>query len=253
MTAARRKQRILEMTGQGQECSVHELADQFDVSEMTVRRDLADLADQGRIVRTHGGAAPASGVMFEFRFLNRVHENRSEKDEIARVAGEMVNDGDTVILDSGTTTLILSETLRAKKNLSIVTTSLPVASKLQYCDNIDVVLLGGRLRHDVPDLMGALTLRNLQEVRADTAFIGADAIDEDGVVYNKSIELAHLLQTMSEAAEQVYIVADSSKLHGTALAKIGTLTEWSGLITDNSASEKMLQRLRKNGVDLFLE
>ncbi|MFP4028388.1 MAG: DeoR/GlpR family DNA-binding transcription regulator [Candidatus Brocadiia bacterium] len=252
MTAARRKQKILEMTGRGRECSVHELADEFDVSEMTVRRDLADLADQGRIVRTHGGAAPASGVMFEFRFLNRGHENRSQKEAIARVAAKKVNDGNTVILDSGTTTLILSEALRANKDLTIVTTSLPVASKLQYCDGIDIVLLGGRLRHDTPDLMGALTLRNLEEVRADCAFIGADAIDEEGVVYNESIEVAHLLRTMSKAADQVYIVADSSKLGKAALARIGSLTEWNGLITDESANDATVEKLRENGVEVFL-
>ena len=112
----------------------------------------------------------AERVSFEFEFLNRVKENQSAKEAIAVAAAAEVKDGESVMLDSGTTTRELAKQLRGKQALTVITSSLPIAAELQYDQQIEVLLLGGRLRASSPDLAGALTERNLETLRADVAF-----------------------------------------------------------------------------------
>jgi len=250
-SATKRKDAILERLGRGEECHVTSLAEAFGVSEMTVRRDLDALAAQGQIVRTHGGAAPGSGVVFQFRFLERAGEHGAAKEAIARRAAELVPDGATVALDSGTTTLALARELRGKRGLTVITTSLPVASELQHSDAVEVILLGGRIRRDSPDLSGALTLRSLEVLHADMAFFGADAVDLRGTCYQGRIEVAHLLETMASIADTVYVVADSSKLGSTATARVGSLRSWKGLITDSGLTAAAQRKLRAAGVNVI--
>jgi DeoR/GlpR family transcriptional regulator of sugar metabolism len=243
-----RQKAICELIAQRGECSIEELVARFRVSGMTIRRDLQALADRGKVIRTHGGAAMADRISFEFEFLNRVRDNQSAKSEIAETAAAQLKDGESVMLDSGTTTLELAKKLRGHKRLTVITSSLPIAAQLQYDGQIEVLLLGGRLRASSPDLVGALTESNLEMLRADAAFLGADAIDEQGNVYQESPETARMLSKMAASAGRVYVVADGSKLGKTALWKFGRLTDWAALITDSSANKSFLAGLKKIGV-----
>ncbi len=233
------------------ECFVNELAAQFNVSGMTIRRDLQALADQGKVIRTHGGAAMAERISFEFDFLKRAEEQETAKTAIGEAAAAIVEDGQSVLLDSGTTTLAVARQLKGKKNLMVVTTSLPIASQLQYDAEIAVLLLGGYLRAGSPDLAGALTEANLQTLHAEVAFIGADGIDARGNVYNQSPEVAHLLAKMAAAADRVFVVADHSKLGKTALWRFGRLKDWAGLVTDATADRGLVAALKKSGVRII--
>jgi DeoR/GlpR family transcriptional regulator of sugar metabolism len=219
------------------ECSVEDLAQSFGVSPMTIRRDLNALAESGQVIRTHGGAAPAEAVMFEFQFLRRAKLNASAKDRIGAAAASLVRDGQSVLLDSGTTTLCIARHLRERSGITVITTSLPIASVLQRAGGVQTLLLGGYVRREAPDLQGPLTESNLEALRADIAFIGADGIDANGSCYNASLTVARMLGKMIRAAQQVYVVADASKLGRTALASFGQLSDFSGLITD--ATEPM--------------
>ncbi|MBN1558031.1 MAG: DeoR/GlpR transcriptional regulator [Lentisphaerae bacterium] len=249
--AVRRQETILGRVRAGRACHVGTLARQLGVSEMTVRRDLDALAAEGRIVRTHGGAAPASGVVFQFKFLERAAEHRAAKEAIARRAAGLVPDGAAVALDSGTTTLALARALRARDGLTVITSSLPIASELQYCEAMEVILLGGRLGRGSPDLGGALALRALEALHADIAFLGADAVAADGTCYHASLEVAHLVGAIAGIADAVYIVADSSKLRRTATARAGSLADWAGLITDAGLSSRVRRSLKAAGVNLI--
>ena len=142
---------------------------------MTVRRDLKSLAERGKVLRTHGGAALAERVSFEFDFLHRLREHQAAKDAIAVAAAAVVEDGESVLLDSGTTTLALAKQLCQKQRLTVVTTSLPIAAQLQYDRHIEVLLLGGYVRPSSPDLVGAMTEANLESLRADVAFLAPPA------------------------------------------------------------------------------
>ena len=181
-----RQKAIGELIARRGECSIEELGEHFGVSGMTIRRDLQALADQGKVIRTHGGAAMAERISFEFDFLNRVRNHQLAKEAIAAAAAAQVKDGESVMLDSGTTTLEVAKRLRERQGLTIITSSLPIAARLQFARQIEVLLLGGRLRASSPDLAGAITESNLETLRADVAFLGAHAIDRQGRVFQES-------------------------------------------------------------------
>jgi DeoR/GlpR family transcriptional regulator of sugar metabolism len=247
MSQETRRRQIYEWISEAGECSIEELVQRCGVSGMTIRRDLQVLAEEGRVLRTHGGAAMAERVSFEFEFLRQVRENQAAKEAIAVLAAAQVKDGESVMLDSGTTTLQIAKHLRGKRGLTVITSSLPNAAQLQYDQHIEVLLLGGRLRASSPDLVGALTEANLETLRADVAFLGADAIDRQGAVYQHSPEIARMLTRMAASAGRVFVVADGLKLDRTALWRFGRLADWAALITDSSADRSVLAMLKKSG------
>ncbi len=248
-----RRGRILAVLDRQGERSIEVLAQEFGVSEMTIRRDLQELADEGRIIRTRGGAAPAGHISFAFSFLERTRQHAAEKEHIARIALSLIRPGQSVLLDSSTTTLAIARQLPTIPGLTVITTSLPIASALYGRDGIDVMLLGGVLRNTAPDLTGALTESSLELIRADIAFIGADAIDEDGFIYNTSPEVGRMLKRMADAATRVCAVADHSKIGRHQLMRFANVADWHGLITDTGLDPDIGQRLVRAGVQLLQE
>jgi DeoR family transcriptional regulator, fructose operon transcriptional repressor len=242
-------ERLLRERGQ---CTVEVLASELNVSDMTIRRDLQHLAEAGRVVRTHGGAAPAEQVLFEFQFLRRTRQQGEQKDAIGERAAALVEDGQSVMLDSGTTTLSLARHLVRRQRLVVITTSLPIAATLQSAVGVETHLLGGIIRRDTPDLSGPLTEANLDAFHADLAFIGADAVGTDGELFNASMSNGRMLAKMATRAGAVYVVADSSKIGRSALSRFGNVRNWSGLITDNCISPADADALRNVGVNLLL-
>lgn len=251
MNRTQRQNRICELLGIRGECQVEEIAAKLKVSGMTVRRELQTLADQGKVIRTHGGATMAQRISFEFAFLSRARDNEVAKDAIGRAAAAMIAEGQSVLLDSGTTTLAVARHLRGRKGVQVITTSLPIASLLQYEHEIHVLLLGGSLRAGSPDLAGAITEANLESIRADLAFIGTDGVDADGSAYNQSPEVARLLAKMASAARRAYIVADNSKLGHTALWRSCRVKDLAGLITDEAVPSPLLALLSKGGAKVI--
>lgn len=249
--AATRKQQLLALLEHEGEQSVDGLAQRFHVSGMTIRRDLQDLATEGKVIRTHGGAAPAARISFEFRFLERAATHAAQKQQIAELAAGLVEPGQVVMLDSGTTTLAVARQLKQIEPLTVVTTSLPIASDLFGLEHIDLILLGGTLRKDAPDLVGAMTDQNLDVLRADVAFIGADAISETGELFNASADVGRMLQRMAASSSRAFAVADSSKIGSHDLMRFGELRHWAGLITDDELTRTHAKRLEQHGARLI--
>lgn len=248
-----RQKRLIEIIANvGGESQIDQLAQELGVSEMTIRRDLQALAEEGKVIRTHGGATLGERVSFEFEFLKKAEQNQAAKEAIAKCAVTKVEEGQSVLLDSGTTTLALANELRSKQKLTVVTTSLPIASRLQFCQQIEVLLLGGYVRASSPDLAGALTEANLESLYADIAFVGAAGIDRKGAVYQQSPEVARMLTKMVKSAKQVFVVADNSKFDKTALCRCGRLQDWAGLITDQGADKAVIAALSKKGVQVTI-
>lgn len=246
-----RRRLILQMLRERGECSVDDLARACSVSDMTIRRMLTRLADEGQVVRTHGGASPASRVSFEFQFLRKSQIEPEAKDQIGAEAAKLVGDGQSIMLDSGSTTLALARQLTNRTGLTIITTSLPIASTMQQAPGVETLLLGGFVRREAPDLEGPLTEANLDTLRADMAFVGADGIDADGNVYNASLSVAKMLQKMVKAAGKTYVVADHTKLGRKALISFGNAREWAGLITDAGDDNEIVSQLRVAGVNII--
>jgi DeoR/GlpR family transcriptional regulator of sugar metabolism len=245
-----RQARIREMLERRGEVAIGDLAATLGVSEMTIRRDLDRMERAGRVRRTHGGAVPAERLAFEFDFAARRQSHRAAKEAIAAAAVRLVKPGDRLILDAGTTTLDLACRLREIPGLVVVTPSLAVATELQFAERIQTILLGGELRRGSPDLTGVVPETVLDMLAADIAFQGADGIGLDGRLYTGDLRMARVDQKIRSRVDRTYILADSSKVGGVALACHGRLQDVDGWFTDDGIAPADLAALRSLGVDI---
>lgn len=247
LPSAARQSQIRERFAAGPGVSVSELAREFDVSEMTIRRDLAVLEGQSHIQRTHGGAFLTQRMMLEFDYRGRREVNRAAKAAIAAEARKLVQPGQRLILDTGTTTLEFAALLKDGKDLTVITPSLAVASELQHAAGVEVILLGGVIRRGSPDLTGPVTENCLELFSADFAFQGADGIGDDGAIYNSDLRLARVDKLMRRVARRSCLLADHTKIGTTALARNGTLADVDIFITDTGAPAAVLKRFARLG------
>lgn len=245
LPSAARQSSIRERFAERPGVSVAELAREFGVSEMTIRRDLAALEGKAHIQRTHGGAMLTERMMLEFDYRNRREMNQAAKRAIALEAAKLVKAGDRLILDNGTTTLALASLLRDRQDITVVTPSLAVASELQHAPGVEVILLGGVIRHGSPDLTGPVTEHSLEMFAVDYAFQGADGIGPDGSIYNSDLRLARVDQMMRRVAKRCCLLADDTKIGQTALARSGSLADFDFFITNTGASRDALRRFSK--------
>ncbi|NQU09696.1 DeoR/GlpR transcriptional regulator [bacterium] len=225
---------ILKLLADGRERPVTHLARRFGVALMTIRRDLAELAATGQLVRTHGGALLARPGHIEFAFQRRGEAHHREKHAIARAAAALVGPGMTVSLDTGTTTLAIARAIAGVDRLKVLTSSLAIAAALYPHENIELVLLGGIARQGSPDLHGDLTEENLRRFRVQIAFLGADAVSPDGC-YTVDAGVARVSRAMIANAIQKVLVADHSKFQNTAFRRFAALNDLDLLITDGGA------------------
>ena len=247
LPSAARQSQIRERFAAGPGVSVSELAREFDVSEMTIRRDLAVLEGQSHIQRTHGGAFLTQRMMLEFDYRGRREVNRAAKAAIAAEARKLVQPGQRLILDTGTTTLEFAALLKDGKDLTVISPSLAVASELQHAAGVEVILLGGVIRRGSPDLTGPVTENCLELFSADFAFQGADGIGDDGAIYNSDLRLARVDKLMRRVARRSCLLADHTKIGTTALARNGTLADVDIFITDTGAPAAVLKRFARLG------
>jgi len=245
LPSAARQSRIRARFAERPGASVAELAKEFGVSEMTIRRDLAALEGQQHIQRTHGGAMLTERMMLEFDYRHRRELNQAAKRAIAIEAAKLVKPGDRLILDNGTTTLALASVLRDQRDITVVTPSLAVASELQHAPGVEVILLGGVIRRGSPDLTGPVTEHGLELFAVDYAFQGADGIGLDGSIYNSDLRLARVDQMMRRVAKRCCLLSDDSKIGRTALARSGSLADFDYFITNTGVSRDALRRFSK--------
>ncbi|MGD9127681.1 MAG: DeoR/GlpR family DNA-binding transcription regulator [Planctomycetia bacterium] len=252
MDRSSRLAHIRTLVAQRGTCLVGELASELGVSMMTIRRDLESLAEDGRVIRTHGGATLGERATFEFTFLDRVNTNREAKMAIAMAAVDLTRGCQTMMLDGSTTTLAIARQLRGMEGLTVVTTSLPAAAELQHEPGIDVLLPGGYVRPASPDLTGSLTESNLGLLNAEYAFLGADAIDASGRVFTNPPDNSTVVLKMAAAAKHVYVVADHTKLNKTTLRCFGQLSQWDGLITDDGCDREFVRQLEESNIRVIV-
>ena len=239
-----RQKQLLEHLGETGTCSIDELCRLFDVSEMTIRRDLSSLQQEGLLIRTHGGAKLTESAFFEISFAAKTTQFVQEKRQIAERAAEMVSDGDRVIVDSGTTTGHLTRCIRDRR-ITVVTNALNVASDMIDNKQIDIHVCGGTLQRGSLTLVGPLATRSFESLRCDRLFLGVEGIDQTGTMTVPDIEETLVKQAMMKAAREVIVLADHSKLGRNSFGVIGSLSSVTTLITGRQADEDMLASLRK--------
>lgn len=249
MIRRRRHELILARLAEHDAVEAEQLAREFDVNVVTIRRDLASLAASGLVVRTHGGALPAPRGRVEFTFQHRHQAHEAEKASIARRAAGLVEPGMSISLDTGSTTLAVARRLARISPLRVLTSSLAIAAELCRCDNLELVLLGGTVRKDSPDMFGLLTEENLRRFRVNLAFIGADAAGPDGLFTTDS-NVARVSAAMIGGAERSAVVADSSKFAATAFVRFAGWDQIDDMITDDAAPPDARDWLARTGANV---
>ena len=247
-----RQAAIAQFVTHHQRVSVDQLVQSFGISPATARRDLDVLAGHGRLQRMHGGARSVPPVVStpapELPALQREDEQRTEKGRIGAAAAALVNDGETVFIGSGTTTLEVARNLRNCRKLTVITNSLLVVNVLADIADIDVIALGGQLRRSEMSLIGHAAEHALADVRADKVIIGIRAIDSDAGLTN-----AYAPETMTDRAilkvgREIIVVADHTKFGRIAPAFVAPLSAVHTLVTDNSDGHKQLDTITALGV-----
>ncbi|MBO0876230.1 MAG: DeoR/GlpR transcriptional regulator [Pseudonocardia sp.] len=229
-----RREAILTELAEGRG-TVAELSESLAVSAATVRRDLRLLADQGRATRTYGGAV-SGPRLFERTLGQKEHSSIRQKDAIAEHAASLVEDGDVLVLDAGTTTGRLAHHLRDRAGLTVLTNGINTLVTLSQSENITLITLGGQLRHLSQALVGPLAEETLRHVVADKVFLGADGFLPERGLSCPTLEQASLKALMASRAREVYVLADHSKLGAAPFPFYAPLTGATTLVTDAEAT-----------------
>jgi DeoR/GlpR family transcriptional regulator of sugar metabolism len=245
-----RRSRLLEMVRERGFAALPDLAELLSVSESTVRRDLEALEDSGQAKRTHGGVfyTGASPKLPHFDQLQPANWDR--KRAIARKAAELVSDGDTVLLDGGTTTYEVARLLVGRP-LQIVTNSLPTANLFASNTNTDLVLLGGYVYPRTGVSLGPYANEMLARLNVRRLVMSVAGINERGF-YNSNLLLVETERAMIEAAEEVIVVADSTKFGHQSLAHLAPLSEAHHLVVDDGIAREWKQKVEDAGVRLTI-
>lgn len=252
-TVSRRAKILEEIEVKGQ-VSVTELSKMFKISEVTIRNDLAHLERQNMLIRARGGAIKIKfyRMGIDPSISDKQKEFLREKQRIANAAVKLIEDGDTIVLDSGTTTTEIAKNLSKFKNLTIITNALNIAIILSEYEGFNIFMPGGILRKKSLSLVGVLADENFGKFYCDKLFLGVDGFDTTHGLSTPNSEEAHLNQIMINTAKKVVVVADSRKFLRRRFAFIGPITFVNTVITDSGVRDEDKSRLEKNGIEVIV-
>jgi DeoR family transcriptional regulator of aga operon len=248
-----RRRRIREGVERNERATVEELVRQFGVSAVTIRGDLDALAEAGVLVRSHGGALRRDGAAGDIPIPVKETLRHPEKVRIAQAAVNLIRDGETVLLDSGTTTAEIARQIRFRRfdSLTVITNALNVATELSTLPSLRVIVVGGVLRHMSFSLSGPQAEQTLRGLHADRLFLGVDGIDPEIGLMTPDVLEAQLNACMIRIAREVVVVADSSKFERRSVSVIAKFDAVQRLITDVGAPRGVLAALRARGVEVI--
>jgi DeoR/GlpR family transcriptional regulator of sugar metabolism len=252
MLSEERHQTILGLLEDKGSVSVTDLVAQFDVSEMTIRRDLDVLEKKGLLRRVHGGAVSDRGRSFEPPFMSRSTTQSDAKRRIGELAASLVRSGESITLDVGTTTLEVARSLADKQNLTIITPCFQIASLL--CENPDIrlILTGGILRHGELSMVGHMAERVFQEFYTDKLFLGAAGVDFEVGLTEYNLEDTLVKQAMLRSAKQTILVTDASKFNRVAFTAIAPLHLVNTVVTDAAVDAEVVRRLGDLNIEVLV-
>ncbi|HVW76470.1 MAG TPA: DeoR/GlpR family DNA-binding transcription regulator [Alloacidobacterium sp.] len=233
---------VLQLLKENTSASISDIAEQFGVSHMTIRRDLQKLAEQGRVIRTPGGARIERWRGMERTFLERLEKMSPAKSSIGKAAASLIQDGQSVVLDSGTTTLYVARELRERRNVIVVTFSMAVLEELASAEEIRLELTGGVYRASSHDLVGHGVAESLKSIYADHVLFGAAAVSfTRGIMVHDPDAQREMLQ----AGKQKILLVDSSKIGKEATYRLCGIEDCDLIITDDQLSDADFARLSR--------
>ncbi len=243
-----REKKILSLLSEDPGRSVSWLSKSLEVSPVTVRNDLNSLAEKGVLIRTWGGAFPS----FHPDILERRRFNNEEKNKIAKAAAELIGDGDTVMIEAGTTTALIAKYLFGKRDINIVSTSTLVLPYARANPALQLTIIGGQFRASTESAVGPSALRELERFHVSKAFVGTDGFSTGNGMTTHLVEGAEIVKKMSEQAEETILVADSSKYGKSGFVKVLPLSAVEKIICDSGLSANDRKEIEESGIDLLL-
>ncbi len=251
LSSVERRQQIIRFLQTQKRSTVDELIRHFRVSPATIRRDLDALEKQGKIRRFRGGAMLGQAPP-ELPALQRAKEQAEEKARIGKAAAQLVEDGDTIFLGSGTTVLEVARHLHGKEGLTVITNSLLVVNELAHDEAIETIVIGGMLRHSELSMIGHIAEQALREVRANKVFMGIRAIDLKNGLTNDYLPETLTDRAILNIGAQTIILADHTKCGVVSTAYLAPLSAVDVLITDDKTDKDFIEALRQRNIEVII-
>jgi DeoR/GlpR family transcriptional regulator of sugar metabolism len=249
MLTAERRQYILETLRRDGKIHATELSATLNVSEDTIRRDLRELAEAGLLQRVHGGALPSSPAAASY--AARQHQAPTAKAAIAQAAAQLVRHGQVILLDGGTTTLLVAQRLPLNLRATVITNSPPIAVALAEHPQVEVIVVGGRLYKSSLVAIGAATVEALHAIRADICMLGVCSLHPEVGISVPDLEESHVKRAMIAGAAEVVALASSEKLGTAAPYVVGPLGELTHLVTERAVADEALAAYRAEGISVI--
>lgn len=231
---------------------IEDLAELFKVSSVTIRSDLSFLEKNGYIVRSHGAAIPNTGFIAELSIHEKRGQNAGIKTLIGKAAATLIKDGDTVILDSGTTTREIATHLKSRENVVVMTNGLDVAMELANTTGVEVLMTGGVLRKSALSFSGSQAENSLRNYRFDKVFLGVDGFDLRVGITTHNEQEASLNRLMCDISETIIAVADSTKFGKRSCHMIREFGDIDVLVTDSGIPDEYVQELKDHKIDVII-
>lgn len=256
VNADKRRELIIQEIADSQIVRVSDLSQRFGISEVSIRRDLERLEHLGLLKRVHGGAVAVPQVSLGASHLAKIRCHIGEKERIGRAAAELIQEGERLIFDSGSTVAQVAHSIQGdllnSGNLTVITASLPIVRELGSWKGVHLILLGGIFLPEYEIVVGPQTIASLEGLHADKVFLGTD-----GLTFSNGVTTANLLEAevdrvMVNVSTEIIVVADSSKIGVIGLTTILPLIRIDKLITDSQAPADFVHTLRKQGVEVIL-
>lgn len=243
MLAAERQARIVEIVRKQGSVQVDDLAQNLQVSTMTIRRDLEKLQEDNLLERCHGGAVAKQ----EVTYADKIASHNPEKRKLAEACRAFVSPGDNLFLDAGTTTYEVAKVIRDIPDLMVVTNDLEIAALLKTSP-VELFLCGGKMQKSTGSMLGYYATQMLENFRFDIGFFGAASINEKLEVSTPTVDKAFLKRMVLERCQRSYLVVDASKFERQAMTRVSHLKEYTAVVTDRLLTQEEAEEARQTGV-----
>jgi len=249
--ADERRSLIMQMLTATGRVRVKDLVRQFGTTSVTIRNDLNELQKRGLLLRSHGGASRPEFRQYESPFLDRIQTHSEEKRRIGVLAASLIQDGETIILDSGTTTDEIARQIKNRQRLQVITNGVNIANEL-LGSRVHTTILGGTLRTDSASIVGRSAEEMLSQLFADKLFMGGAGCDPEFGISGSNLEEATLNKAMLGIAREIVLVADASKFDKRSMSRIASFSEIHTVISDVSMPSGVQDKIRAYGCKLML-
>lgn len=252
MMAEERRNQILQMVRRNRRVRVNDLSALFNASAVTIRNDLNELHQRGLVQRSHGGAVLADPILRESPVNERLKAYAAEKQRIGEAAAALIHDGETILLDSGTTTLEIARQIKKKQGLKVITNGVNIAAELLDTREVEVIIVGGTVRSEAASISGHYAEEMLEQFSADKMFLSGAGCDLDFGVSGANLEETMLGRIMLRISREIVLVADASKFSKRSMSRIAPFSEIDTVISDSGLDAKTQARLQALGCHLIL-